>query len=54
MSMHLDLEVDDLDAAVEHALSVGAALADVQPQQSVRVMLDPAGRPFCLYLDPGA
>ena len=49
MSMHLDLEVDDLEQAVAHALEVGAELADHQPQQSVRVMLDPAGHPFCLY-----
>jgi hypothetical protein len=53
MSMHLDLEVDDPDEAVAHALEVGAALADHQPQESVRVMLDPAGHPFCLYVDGG-
>jgi catechol 2,3-dioxygenase-like lactoylglutathione lyase family enzyme len=53
MSMHLDLEVDDLDQAVAHALGVGAELASFQPQEKVRVMLDPAGHPFCLYLDDG-
>ena len=53
MSMHLDLEVDDLDEAVAHALSVGAELAQFQPQETVRVLLDPAGHPFCLYLDDG-
>ena len=26
-------------------------LADFQPQADVRVVLDPAGHPFCLYLD---
>lgn len=51
MSMHLDLEVDDLEHAVAHALDVGATLASYQPQETVRVMLDPAGHPFCLYLD---
>jgi len=51
MSMHLDIEVDDLDEAVAYAVSVGAALAPYQPQSNVRVMLDPAGHPFCLYLD---
>ncbi len=51
MSMHLDLEVDDLDRAVAYALEVGATLAVHQPQETVRVMLDPAGHPFCLYLD---
>ncbi|GIE96698.1 VOC family protein [Paractinoplanes rishiriensis] len=51
MSMHLEIEVDDLPTAVAHALSTGAELATHQPQENVRVMLDPAGHPFCLYLD---
>lgn len=54
MSMHLDFEVDDLDQAVAFALECGAELASYQPQETVRVMLDPAGHPFCLYLDPTA
>lgn len=49
MMMHLDIEVDDLGAAVEDALAAGARLAGHQPQENVRVMLDPAGHPFCLY-----
>ena len=49
MMMHLDFEVVDLDAAVTHALELGAELADHQPQEDVRVLLDPAGHPFCLY-----
>ncbi len=28
----------------------GVALADYQPQDNVRVFLDPAGHPFCLYV----
>ena len=52
MSMHLDIEVDDLAQAVEHAVACGAEQAAFQPQDDVRVMLDPAGHPFCLYLDP--
>jgi catechol-2,3-dioxygenase len=51
MSMHLDIEVDDLDDAVRHAISCGAELASYQPQEKVRVLLDPAGHPFCLYTD---
>jgi catechol 2,3-dioxygenase-like lactoylglutathione lyase family enzyme len=51
MMLHLDLEVDDLDHAVEHAVAAGAELAAQQPQETVRVMLDPAGHPFCLYVD---
>jgi catechol 2,3-dioxygenase-like lactoylglutathione lyase family enzyme len=49
--MHLDIEVDQLDDAVSTAVSLGARLADHQPQQHVRVMIDPAGHPFCLCLD---
>ena len=49
MMMHLDFEVSDLAAAVEHALELGASLPDHQPQDDVRVLLDPAGHPFCLY-----
>lgn len=50
MMMHLDVEVDDLDGAVEDAVAAGARVAEHQPQEGVRVMLDPAGHPFCLYL----
>ncbi|HET6627872.1 MAG TPA: VOC family protein [Nocardioidaceae bacterium] len=51
MMMHLDIAVDDLDESVAHAVEAGAELASYQPQADVRVMLDPAGHPFCLYLD---
>ncbi|MGW1054653.1 VOC family protein [Streptomyces sp. NPDC002521] len=51
ITMHLDFEVEDLRAAVAHALELGARESDHQPQDNVRVMLDPAGHPFCLYLD---
>ncbi|MGY0002704.1 VOC family protein [Micromonospora sp. I033] len=50
MMAHLDIKVDDLDAASAFAVSVGATVADFQPQEDVRVHLDPAGHPFCLYL----
>jgi predicted enzyme related to lactoylglutathione lyase len=50
MQLHLDLEVDDLDAALEHALEAGATLPEFQPQDDVRVCLDPAGHPFCLWV----
>jgi catechol-2,3-dioxygenase len=52
MMIHLDFEVEDLDEAVAHAQAVGARLASYQPQELVRVMLDPAGHPFCLWV-PG-
>jgi predicted enzyme related to lactoylglutathione lyase len=47
--LHLDFEVQDLGAAVEHATELGAVPAEFQPQERVRVMLDPDGHPFCLY-----
>ncbi|MQA64008.1 MAG: VOC family protein [Actinophytocola sp.] len=50
MMSHLDIAVDDLEAGVAWALDAGARLADYQPQEHVRVMLDPAGHPFCLFL----
>lgn len=50
MMLHLDIEVDDLDAAGAHAVAAGAVLADYQPQADVRVYLDPAGHPFCLWI----
>ncbi len=51
MMMHLDIKVDDLGEAGKHAVSMGAVLADFQPQENVRVYLDPAGHPFCLFVD---
>ncbi|NJP99876.1 VOC family protein [Streptomyces zingiberis] len=50
MMAHLDIEVDDLPSAVAHATSLGAVLADFQPQDGVRVLLDPVGHPFCLFI----
>ncbi|MEV4474538.1 VOC family protein [Nonomuraea salmonea] len=49
MMMHLDIEVDDLETAGAHAVEAGATLAGYQPQDDVRVYLDPAGHPFCLF-----
>jgi predicted enzyme related to lactoylglutathione lyase len=51
MQMHLDIEVEDLAAAVDAAVAAGATVADCQPQDDVRVCLDPAGHPFCLWVD---
>ena len=50
MSVHLDIEVEDLEAACAHAEKAGAKRADFQPQDDVRVYLDPDGHPFCLFL----
>lgn len=48
--MHLDVVVDDLDAAEEAVLGLGATKHSHQPGTSFRVFLDPAGHPFCLCL----
>lgn len=48
---HLDIAAGDLDAAVAWAVEAGATLAGDQPQEDVRVLFDPAGHPFCLFLD---
>jgi hypothetical protein len=50
MQLHLDIEVDDMEEASARARSLGATLADHQPQDDVRVHLDPAGHPFCLWV----
>ena len=49
--MHLDFQVGDLEAAVDEAVALGATVAAFQPQANVRVLLDPAGHPFCLCLE---
>jgi hypothetical protein len=47
--MHLDLAVDDLDRAETAAVALGAVRAAEQPSPDRwRVMIDPAGHPFCL------
>ncbi|MDF2143546.1 VOC family protein [Knoellia sp. p5-6-4] len=45
--MHLDLTANDLDAAEERAVALGARLPE-QPDPRCRVLLDPAGHPVCL------
>ena len=51
MQAHLDILVDDLDAASVFAESLGARQAEWQPQQRVRVMIDPVGHIFDLFVD---
>lgn len=45
---HFDLAVSDLDDAAAKAVHLGATLPDDQPGDTWRVLLDPAGHPFCL------
>lgn len=48
--LHLDFDVPDLAEGERQVLALGARKADVQPGESFRVFLDPAGHPFCLVL----
>jgi len=46
---HMDFGVDDLDTGEEALLKLGATKPTEQPQPDRwRVMLDPAGHPFCI------
>lgn len=49
--LHLDLACADLDAAQARCVELGATVPAEQPGETWRVVLDPAGHPFCLYLD---
>lgn len=47
--MHLDVAVEVLEPAVAAAVALGARTAEHQPApEQWRVLLDPAGHPFCL------
>lgn len=48
MQMHLDFDVDDLDAAEARVLAAGATRFAYQPGEHFRVYADPDGHPFCL------
>jgi len=50
MQLHLDIEVADLEIETARAVSLGAAVAAHQPQDDVRVLIDPAGHPFCIWV----
>ncbi len=53
--MHFEVLVNDLEAAVRRVLEFGGAEARHQPADRdhtrLRVMLDPAGHPLCLFVD---
>jgi hypothetical protein len=48
MQIHLDFDVDDLDAAEARVLAAGATKYEFQPNGHCRVYADPVGHPFCL------
>jgi catechol 2,3-dioxygenase-like lactoylglutathione lyase family enzyme len=53
MQLHLDIWVEDVRSGVEWAVACGATEATHQPENRdknrLRIMLDPAGHPFCLW-----
>jgi catechol 2,3-dioxygenase-like lactoylglutathione lyase family enzyme len=49
--IHLDVMVDDVDAAAERALAIGARRLG-PPGEGANVFADPAGHPFCLIPRP--
>ena len=51
MQIHLDIQVDDLDAASALAEEAGARPlgGHGDEHEQVRVFADPAGHPFCLF-----
>lgn len=51
--IHLDLAVEDKEAAEAEAVRLGARVAENQPGGDTwRVLIDPAGHPFCLTSIP--
>lgn len=47
--LHLEVAVVDLDGGERAAVALGATVASVQPSPDRwRVLIDPAGHPFCL------
>ncbi|WP_017602702.1 VOC family protein [Nocardiopsis alkaliphila] len=52
--MHLDFDVDDIEADEKRVLALGATVLErtdqLNPQANWRVYADPAGHPFCLCL----
>jgi hypothetical protein len=58
--IHLDVRVtpssgqapeEALAAALDATMAAGGRPADHQPRDDLRVVLDPAGHPLCLFLD---
>ncbi len=53
--IHFEIAVADVEAAVVEVVAIGGRVAAHQPADRdptrLRVMLDPAGHPFCLFTD---
>jgi len=52
--LHFEVQVDDLERALERAVDAGGSIAPWQPPDRdpsrIRVVLDPAGHPLCLFV----
>jgi catechol 2,3-dioxygenase-like lactoylglutathione lyase family enzyme len=46
--LHIDVRVDDVDAAEREALRLGARRLTNEHETGFRVFADPVGHPFCL------
>ena len=46
--LHLDIRVDDVDAAQREVLALGARKLPAAREEGFRVFADPVGHPFCL------
>jgi catechol 2,3-dioxygenase-like lactoylglutathione lyase family enzyme len=46
--LHVDIRVDDVDAAEQQVLALGAKRLPGEHEGRFRVFADPAGHPFCL------
>ena len=46
--LHVDIRVDDVDAAERAVVALGASRLHDAREQGFRVFADPAGHPFCL------
>jgi catechol 2,3-dioxygenase-like lactoylglutathione lyase family enzyme len=50
--LHVDIRVDDFDAAEQAVVALGARRRRAEPGTGFRVFEDPAGHPFCLVFNP--
>lgn len=46
--IHLDMYTENVEESVEYAIKCGAKLSKIQLEEDWKVMLDPAGHPFCI------
>jgi catechol 2,3-dioxygenase-like lactoylglutathione lyase family enzyme len=46
--LHVDIRVDDVDAAERSVLALGARRLPAERESGFRVFTDPVGHPFCL------